>query len=71
MMDILTRIVTAIAGNYLCVAAYVEFQSVSSTTAAAPLVVYVIDLVDNSARLSGHYHCGLDRLAWIWIAAPD
>jgi hypothetical protein len=41
------------------------------TIAAAPLVrqSYVINLVGHSARLSGRYHCGLDRLAWIWIAS--
>jgi hypothetical protein len=43
------------------------------TIAAAPLVgdSYVIDLVGNSARPSGRYHCGLDRRAWIWTDAPD
>jgi hypothetical protein len=32
---------------------------------------YVNGVVGNSARLSGRYHCGLDRRAWIWADASD
>ena len=32
---------------------------------------FVVNLVEISARLSGRYHCGLDRSAWIWADAPD
>jgi hypothetical protein len=32
---------------------------------------YVNHLVGNSARLSGRYHRGLDRGAWIWADASD
>ena len=41
--------------------------------AAAPLVgeSYAINLGGNRTRLSGRYHCGLDRRAWIWADASD
>jgi hypothetical protein len=32
---------------------------------------YVNDMVGNRAHLSGRYHCGLDRRAWIWADALD
>ena len=32
---------------------------------------YVNDMVGNRARVSGRYHCGLDRCTWIWTDAPD
>ena len=32
---------------------------------------YVNRVGDNGARLSGRYHCGLDRRAWIWAHASD